>query len=206
MFGLSRDIIRETGSNHVLDYGGGDGAFARSCIDLGLADITVYEPSVGFAKLARERCNLAEQISIFQKWSDVRTDRFDVVTMHAVWMCLKTEDECAETLERIAAALISNGILVAAVTHPCFRESRFSSYVSDFQNENYLDDGRNYRVTMTDGQHSLSFVDTHWTLGAMSRQLQRAGFSIERLFEVPDAVSDLKGCPWLTIVARKSEK
>jgi hypothetical protein len=111
-----------------------------------------------------------------------------------------------DTLKKIARLLRSNGRLVASVTHPCFRTCKFSGYSTDFDNRDYFNEGTLFNVTIHDGKRELHIVDTHWSLTAMSSQLNESGFVIENLYELPRSTSGSSqpdASLWLVIVARK---
>ena len=109
-------------------------------------------------------------------------------------------------IEKIAKLLRSNGRLIASVTHPCFRMCKFSNYSTDFDNRDYFNEGTLFNVTIYDGKREIYIVDTHWSLTAMSSQLNESGFVIENLYELPRSTngsSEPDASLWLVIVARK---
>ena len=56
------------------------------------------------------------------------------------------------------------------------------------------------------GNAGLHIVDTHWSLAAMSSQLNESGFVIENLYELPrstDESNQHDASLWLVIVAGK---
>jgi hypothetical protein len=111
-----------------------------------------------------------------------------------------------DTLSEIARLLRPNGTLIASVTHPCFRECKFSNYSTDFNNRDYFNDGALFNVTIYDEKRELHIVDTHWSLTAMSSQLNESGFVIESLYELPRSTTGSNqhdASLWLVIVARK---
>jgi hypothetical protein len=92
------------------------------------------------------------------------------------------------------------------VTHPCFRTLKFSGYSTDFDNRDYFNDGTLFNVTICDGKRALHIVDTHWSLTAMSSQLNKSGSVIENLYELPRSTNESNhhiASLWLVIVARK---
>jgi hypothetical protein len=190
----------------LLDYGGGDGLFAVDCASLPIKQITVYDPAPNMVSLARKNCASISRIRVVESSSELQAGTFNVVTQTAVWMCLPTEEECLNVLRDVHRLLTSDGEMIAAVTHPCFRDRRFSTYRTDFSLKNYLNDGIEFGVTISDGSKEIHVSDTHWSLGAMSRQLKRAGFVMTELLELPDQMTnqDLKSAsPWLIVFARK---
>jgi SAM-dependent methyltransferase len=126
---------------------------------------------------------------------------FDVVTLNAVWMCLSSEEECLRVLKEIHRLLKAGGHLIASVTHPCFRDRSFSTYRTDFDMRNYLKDGSPFQVRMEDGTNGVEINDTHWSLGAMSRQLKQSGFVDTGFLELGDGQDLAAGSPWLIITA-----
>jgi hypothetical protein len=156
--------------------------------------------------LARSLCANFKQIRVTEAIEEIQSGIFDVVTFNAVWMCLTSREACLDTLSGIARLLRSNGSLVASVTHPCFRTCKFSNYFTDFDNRDYFNDGTLFNVTIYDAKRELHIVDAHWSLTAMSSQLNESGFVIENLYELPRATSASSqhdASLWLVIVARK---
>ncbi len=121
-------------------------------------------------------------------------------------MCLTRREACLDVLSDIARLLRSDGRLVASVTHPCFRTCKFSNYSTDFNTRDYFNDGTLFNVTIYDENRELHIVDTHWSMTAMSSQLNESGFVIENLYELPRSTngsSQHDASLWLVIVARK---
>ena len=79
-------------------------------------------------------------------------------------------------------------------------------YSTDFDNRDYFNEGTLFNVTIYEEKRELHIVDTHWSMTAMSSQLNEAGFAIETLCELPRATSGPSqhdASLWLVIVARK---
>lgn len=190
----------------LLDYGAGDGLFAVDCASLSIKQITVYDPAPNMVALAQKNCPASSHIQIVGSSKELQDGSFDIVILNAVWMCLPTEKECLKVLRDVHRLLKSGGEMIAAVTHPCFRDRKFSTYRTDFNPNNYLNDGIEFGVTIFDGAKQIHVVDTHWSLSAMSRQLRETGFVVTEFLELPDQMKDrdLKAAsPWLIIVAKK---
>lgn len=202
-----REKLATLQPKRLLDYGGGDGKFAVLCAEsLSLQEIVTYDPAPRMTSLAHSLCAAFKQIRVAESIEEIQSGIFDVVTFNAVWMCLTSREACLDTLEKIARLLRSNGHLVASVTHPCFRTCKFSGYSTDFNNRDYFNDGTLFNVTISNGKHKLHIVDTHWSLAAMSSQLNESGFVIENLYELPQSTSGSSqhdASLWLVIVARK---
>ena len=202
-----REKLATLQPKRLLDYGGGDGKFAVLCAEsLSLQEIITYDPAPRMTSLAQSLCANFKQIRVTDAIQEIESGIFDVVTFNAVWMCLASREVCLDALSKIARLLRSNGHLIASVTHPCFRTCKFSNYFTDFNNSDYFNDGTLFNVTIYNGKHELHIVDTHWSLTAMSSQLNESGFVIENLYELPRSTngsSERNASLWLVIIARK---
>src|SRR6266487_897398 len=202
-----REKLATLQPKRLLDYGGGDGKFAVLCAEsLPLQEIVTYDPAPRMRSLARSLCANFKQIRVTDAIQEIESGIFDVVTFNAVWMCLASRAACLDALSEIARLFRSDGHLVASVTHPCFRTGKFSNYFTDFNNRDYFNDGTLFNVTICNGKRELHIVDTHWSLTAMSSQLNESGFVIENLYELPRSTngsSEPNASLWLVIVARK---
>lgn len=202
-----REKLTTLRPKRLLDYGGGDGKFAVLCAEtLPLQEVVTFDPAPRMTSLARSLCADFKQIHVTDAIQEIESGKFDVVTLNGVWMCLTSREACLETLKNIARLLRPNGHLIASVTHPCFRTCKFSGYSTDFNNRDYFSDGTLFNITICDGKRELRIVDTHWSMTAMSSQLNEAGFAIENLCELPRATSGSSqhdASLWLVIVASK---
>jgi len=202
-----RDKLATLRPKRLLDYGGGDGKFAVLCAEtLPLQEIVTYDPAPRMTSLARSLCADFKQIRVSETIEEIESGIFDVVTFNGVWMCLTSREACLDVLSDIARLLCSDGRLVASVTHPCFRTYKFSNYSTDFNTRDYFNDGTLFNVTIYDENRELHIVDTHWSMTAMSSQLNESGFVIENLYELPRSTngsSQHDASLWLVIVARK---
>ena len=171
VFPLLLERIRDrVASGRVLDYGGGDGEFAVLCESLQLTQIVTYDPSPAMTALAARRSGGRPGIAATGTTSDLPAEGFDVVTCNGVWMCWPDEQACHANLTEIVRLLTPGGTFLASVTHPCFRDRAFATYRTDFDPARYLQDGTPFRVRVFDGNHEVELEDTHWSLGAMTRQ------------------------------------
>jgi SAM-dependent methyltransferase len=202
-----RDRLTTLQPKRLLDYGGGDGKFAILCAEsLPLQKIVSYDPAPRMTSLARSLCADFKQIRVTEAIEEIQSEIFDVVTLNGVWMCLTSREACLDTLKNIARLLRPNGHLIASVTHPCFRTCKFLGYSTDFNNRDYFNDGTLFNVTIYDEKRELHIVDTHWSITAMSSQLNEAGFEIEKLYELPRPTggsNQYDASLWLVIVASK---
>ena len=81
---------------------------------------------------------------------------------------------------------------------PCFREESYSSFKTQFNNEDYLQNGASFGVEIFDRDKAIQFVDYHWNLSTMLKQSREVGFRMLALAELPDAPGDNpRGAPGL---------
>ena len=202
-----REKLTTLQPKRLLDYGGGDGKFAVLCAEtLPLQEVVTYDPAPGMTSLARSLCADFKQIHVTDAIQEIESGKFDVVTLNGVWMCLTSRGACLDTLKNIARLLRPNGHLIASVTHPCFRTCKFFGYSTDFNNRDYFNDGTLFNVTIYDEKRELHIVDAHWSMTAMSSQLNEAEFAIENLYELPRPTIESRQdnvSLWLVIVARQ---
>jgi SAM-dependent methyltransferase len=192
--------IRDRDARSVLDYGGGDGELARMCAALPLQDIVTYDLSPEMNALAVRASRDHAAVRVVERTAELRDGAFDVITCNGVWMCWTTEEACVANLSEMRRLLAPGGILLASVTHPCFRDRGFATYRTDFDMAGYLDDGRSFRVKVFDGEREVELADTHWSLTAMSRQLRRSGLQLTDIEELADS-QGAPGSPWMIVEA-----
>jgi trans-aconitate methyltransferase len=199
------EIISSQRVQSVLDFGAGDGRFAQELITQSLSwrwpvtSVVCYDPSREMRALAKKRLKDLTQARVVSK---VPSGHWEVVTLNAVWMSLENDAACVDLLADIATRLAPHsGRLLAAVTHPCFRDRSFHSYSTDFDMRRYLDNGSSFDVHIYDGTKTVNLRDTHWNLEAMTRHLCAAGLSVRRIYELGDVNSTSVGAPWLLFEA-----
>ena len=188
----------------ILDFGAGDGSFVKSADSGRFESITCYEPSSTFAELAKSNLNKIQTVELVTTLDEIKNSKFDLITFIAVWMTLDTEQQCLSALRQMHDRLNFDGSMIAAVTHPCFREAIFQEFHTDFSNTDYFHNGDSFTVFINDGLHRIALEDYHWNLHAMFNQLYCAGFYVERLWELSEENCDKKspGSPWLILLAR----
>jgi len=207
-----RDIIHENNPKRILDYGCGDGSLIsgiKEKINISIYDISTKSLSLAIKKYSNR------QLNVFYKRSEIPEDSFDVVVFSLVLMTISSKDKIANEFLKIYQTLKENGIVIFGITHPCFRQFKFSSFhtsFSDSEKFNYIDEGKKFQVTLNDplSTKSISFYDYHWTLSTTLNLIIESGFQIQKVFELPD-----KSCaesyvnklipPYLLIVGKKSK-
>jgi SAM-dependent methyltransferase len=202
LFNFLLPKLKEKAPNRIFDFGGGNGTFSAEYLAPNFRYIDSFDPCPAITRAALETCAAVDNVNVLADLNFAKWNTYDCVTMNAVWMCLKDRTECLGVLKNVNRLLVENGTFFAVVTHPCFRDSKFSTYITDFDATNYFRDGTRFNVDLLGNKQRVRIRDTHWSLGAMSEQLVLSGFNIEQLIEMPDE-SDSVGPPWLIIVAIK---
>jgi len=201
-------LLQQRGVSRLLDYGGGPGLFLAQWLQRGGTSATHFDPSPEMRANAAQR--LASPIAdgavtLVTDPGTLPTEAFDAVTFHAVWMCLSSREECVAVLREIHRLLRPGGVLLASVTHPCFRDRPFSTFRPALPMERYLDEGTPFKVVMHDAEHAVEITDYHYSLGEHVRQLVTAGFQIAALHEYLDLPREPRSTayPWLMFEAAK---
>lgn len=193
---LIRAILQRTPSS-VLDYGAGDGFFLETLNQEFAGSLWYYDPSPHLVSLARARLRRTG-VHICDSPQSIRGDSIDLIVSTAVWMTIATYDGCVQYLMSQRRILKPGGSALVAVTHPCFREETFSSFVTDFDNSRYLNNGAPFHVRIFDKNSDIEIADYHWNLSTMVKQSADAGFRLLSLWELPDIESGNKrGSTWL---------
>lgn len=144
LFPRLRERIRRHGVKSLLDYGGGNGEFARSCAVLPIERIVTYDLSPEMNALAERASRNHETVHVVAQTTDLADGTFDIVTSNGVWMCWTADEACVANLSEIRRLLAPDGIFLGSVTHPCFRDRSFATYRTDFDMARYLDNGTTF--------------------------------------------------------------
>ncbi len=191
----------------ILDFGCGDAGFGNIALSEGIGVVDMYDPSEAMRSLARTTARAwVGRARVFDTITDVRRSSYDAVVWNAVWMCLQSRSQCISALTNSVAVLRSGGMFLASVSHPGFLDREFSTYRTSFKVENYFREGGEYEVTMFDKQSTLKFIDFHWSLGEMVRQMREVRLQLCEIIEIGDrcAADVSNGVPWLLFVAQSS--
>ena len=201
VFPWIRDVIVAKKPARVLDFGCGDARFAlRLSRELGGCAVFAHERDPAMLGRARRRIAAeAGAVTLHERPEAEWAGAFDVIFLQGVWMCWATRAECLETLGLLARSLAPGGILIAAITHPCFRDQVFATYRTDFDMRRYLENGAPFTVFVGQSGAEVPITDTHWNLEDTLNQAAEAGLALVRTKEHADGPGG--GRPsWLTLV------
>ena len=201
LFPWIREIVLEKNPDDVLDFGCGDARFSLQLAPHIRGRVAAYDRDPHMREQARRRI-AAEgnvRVSLCEQPEVDWEGKFDVIFMLGVWMCWKTHAECVETLGLLAGSLKPNGILIASVTHPSFRDRAFATYHTDFSASHYMANGTPFRVFVGKRGQEVEIDDTHWNLEAMISQVRQAGLMLTDLKEHADGRSG-EMPSWLSLV------
>lgn len=187
VFPWLRDLIVAKNPATILDFGCGDARFALQLSRLLPANISAYERDPHMREQARRRIAAESgNVTLCENPSPDWTGKFDAIFLQGVWMCWSTRAECLDTLRLLARSLAPGGVLIASVTHPCFRDKRFATYRTDFAPARYLDNGVPFTVFVGTPGAETPVVDTHWNLEDTLNQALEAGLAPTRVKEHAD--------------------
>jgi ubiquinone/menaquinone biosynthesis C-methylase UbiE len=173
--------------------------------------ISLYDNSAKVLKIAEKNINDLNP-SIYSLAKDLPLNHFDCVVLSLVLMTIDNEDEITQVLNNIYQVLIPGGTSLIAVTHPCFREYRFSTFHTSYtkDNFNYLNNGEPFSVTLQDdlNGNDIAFTDFHWSLSYTINNIIKAKLQIESIHEIKDksfksSYENPNFCPYMIICARK---
>ncbi len=204
VFPWVRERVLAGSPQRVLDFGCGDARFAEMTAEGADVEVWGYDIDPKMRRLARERMTQRPELALrlLDRLEDFPEQHFDAAFSLGVWMCWSTWKECADMLAKIARSLKPGGLLVASVTHPCFRDRKFATYRTDFEANDYMAEGTPFRVAVGRDDNEVEITDFHWSLTAMFAQAREVGFSVLEVKEHADEA----GFPlpaWLSICLAK---
>ncbi|GAB6283074.1 MAG: hypothetical protein STSR0008_18290 [Ignavibacterium sp.] len=200
-----KEIIEEFYPSTLFDYGSGDGSFINSLKPT--FEVGVYDISKKAIALAKK--NIISEVHFFNSKSSIPSNHYDVVVFSLVLMTIPTKESINSTLREIKRIKKNTGQFVIAITHPCFREQKFSSFQTNFNNSNYFSEGKKFQVTLKDliSQKKIIFYDYHWSLSFTINTIIANDFTVLKMIELPDWAPNKKYYnknfpPYLIIICR----
>jgi len=181
------NMINEDNPKQLLDYGCGDGRILKS-INSSI-NIDVHDINEEMLEMAKHKAG--NRIgSYFLNKEEIPANTYDAVLLSMVLVCIDNEIEYLNVLKRIKSCKTETGKVYIAVTHPCFRDRKFSNFHTSYGNEQpfkYLNDGEPFDVFIEDEMPpSVAFTDFHWSLSFTLNKICESGLTIEKVIETPD--------------------
>ena len=212
------ELLGPVEGKHVLDDGCGEGYLSRLLAKRG-ASVVGIDYSREMLRLARERTPddmgieyahaNAEKLDLFADES------FDAVVSNMVLMDLERYEDAIAEAYRV---LVPRGLLVLAISHPCFSGTSNCGWARDENGEKlfwkvdrYFYEGPYEKQIRPQFPNKL--LQFHRTLTSYVRALLGAGFAIEDLLEAkpsdemitrhPAFVNDLRMCHFVLLKLRR---
>jgi SAM-dependent methyltransferase len=208
---LTAEIINNFKPQTLLDYGCGDGRLLE-LLNRNI-EVSVFDRSAEMIRYIKaKRGNLIA--NIYDTPETIPSKHFDVALLSMVLMCIDDKTEYANVCRNISRAINPNGRVIISLSHPCFRQFRFSNFHTSFgekQMFEYLEDGTPFSVSIHDkGPEEVSFEDYHYSLSFTINQLSQAGLVVEKMIETTDDLNHSKSNsqypPFIILICKKNEK
>lgn len=192
-----------------LDYGAGDGRMSSKInvdIPIDLFDISQHMIDEAKGVLGKRL------IKVYTDSNSIPKTYYDVIVCSMVLLCIDNEPDYKNALSCIAASLKPGGTAIFSTTHPCFRQSFFCDFFTEYSNGkqfNYFEEGKPFQVTIHDQeqQNKVSFEDYHWSLAFTINNIILAGLSIKEIIETTDDTlipnHNKSTSPFLIIITEK---
>ncbi len=192
--------------NNFLEYGCGDSSHLLSLPKN--IEISLYDISKKALLMASKNLSDLNPI-IYNHSNDLPKDYFDCILFSLVLMTIGDTNEITKIFQLFASILKPTGHVYIAITHPCFRQYKFSTFHTEFTDGKpfeYLNDGKKFQVTMEDigSKKRLSFYDYHWSLSKTINLLIESGLTIMSAHELADDAPknnyyNSNYCPYMVI-------
>lgn len=205
------ELVSDVENSRILEYGCGDGNLIKllnTNNEISIYDIS--EKAVSIAEMRLKDLNL----KVYRKKSDIPIKYFDIVFFSLVLMTIGSEEVIEKTFNHIGEILKKCGTCIVAITHPCFRQYKFSTFHTSYLDKkkfNYLKEGDKFGVILKDldTKKVVSFFDYHWSLSFTINNIVEANLNIKRMIELPDFARKKDYfnkcyCPYLIIICEKN--
>lgn len=195
-------IIRGMGNiegQTILDYGCGNGRFARKMEQMGSTKIIGVDKESSMTDLAKN-ANPNSSVEYYANpdntLSFLPDNSVDKVMANLVFMMSPSKAEIQQAFKEIHRVLKDGGTFVYLVTHSAFIERGAPDYRNEFDGPfDYFKEEKPYRFILNDSQGKEieeDFYDYHYTLATYLNMAIQSGFAItgveELAYSDPDMV------------------
>ena len=189
-----RDLAKSFRPRKVLDFGSGDGVLFEPSVSR-LQELCLFDPSHSAIRLARKRFQTSSNVSFSTRASELAREHYDFAVCSLVLMAIPSLKGLRLAIRRLRQSVVPGGRCLVAVTHPCFRQYAFSSFVTEWvygATFRYMNDGAKVRVRLTSGNENeaIEFDDYHWSLQTILTLFCEAGFTLRLVRELEDRVDE----------------
>jgi len=188
------ELIDQYKPDRILDYGCGDGEFVYLLLDRRNIRTGIYDNSKLALQIANNKLT-SFGVDVYNMVNDIPKNHFDLVIFSLVLMTISSEEEINIALTNIVNAKKKDGIVLIAVTHPCFRQYKYSTFYTDYTEEKpfyYLNEGDKFLVHIHDPltNDEISFHDYHWSLSKTANLIAKNNMVIKNIYELSDYNSE----------------
>jgi SAM-dependent methyltransferase len=179
-------FINQSNYRHIFDYGCGDGRL----IEMLNANVVVDLFDINEEMLALSYNRLGERINnYFREIRDVKNHSYDCIVLNMVLICISDKQTFVEVLSNIYRIKKRDGFLLIGLTHPCFREEKFSDFQTSYvkkRNLDYFKESDSFDVIINENDAEVVFQDYHWSLEFTLNTLLETGFQLKQIQELKD--------------------
>ena len=185
-------IALSAGADSILDHGCGDGAFNYHLPHS--TEIGLYDINESILQIAQSNLSDYPKKRIFKSPNEIPKGQYDCVISSNVLMTIDNDEEYEKVLNELTISKKEEGLVLIGITHPCFRQSRFSTFETSYckgQPFDYFSQGDEFKVFMklggNSGENEIAFSDFHYSLSCTIKKLLKSGLEIIDLFELNDS-------------------
>lgn len=175
----------------ILDYGCGNGRFARKIEQMGATKVIGVDKAPSMIDLARAAdpdSRVEYQANPDNTLSFLPDGSIDKAMANLVFMMSPTKGEMQQAFREIHRVLKEDGTFVYLITHPAFIERGAPDYRNEFDGPfDYFAEEKPYKFILKDSKGKEideDFYDYHYTLATYLNTAIQSGFTITGVEEV----------------------